>query len=113
MRIRGLVGASEPAFCTRDRRWLSLDSVVMELCSALEAEGIPLSPFACKAAVQVARQCMLSGPPPERVELVELVRLRLRGRGLILPAPLIDEVLARYARAIVELDIVLVQEIGT
>ena len=59
MRIPGIPGASEPSFRTRDRVWIALDDLVYETCSKLEEEGVLLSPYSCKAAIQVSRQLML------------------------------------------------------
>ena len=53
MRIPGIPGASEPSFRTRDQVWIALDDLVYETCTKLEVLGIVLSPYACKAAIQV------------------------------------------------------------
>ena len=59
MRIPGIPGASEPSFRTRDRIWIALDDLVYETCSKLEELGLAISPYACKAAIQISRQLML------------------------------------------------------
>jgi len=54
MRIPGIPGASEPSFRTRDRVWIALDDLVYETCTKLEELGFSLSPYSCKAAIQIA-----------------------------------------------------------
>ena len=111
MSIPGLLGASEPAFRTRDARWMGLDSIVQEVAAALG--GIDeLSLVALKSTIQMARQVVQE--PVERTPeaLYEAVSERLRRRGVIMPAPRVENVLAAYASVIVSLEVLEINEIG-
>ena len=110
MRIPGIPGASEPSFRTRDRVWIALDDLVYETCSKLEEEGVLLSPYSCKAAIQVSRQLMLVNSPASGEELAVEVSQRLQKKGVPLLASLTGEVLRAYGRIDMSLQIAEVQE---
>ena len=113
MRIPGIPGASEPSFRTRDRIWIALDDLVYETCSKLEELGLAISPYACKAAIQISRQLMLVDSPALGDELAAEVSLRLRQRGVILRQELTREVLRAYGHVVMGLQIAEVQETGS
>ena len=111
MSIPGLLGASEPAFRTRDARWMGLDSIVQEVAAALG--GIDeLSLVALKSTIQMARQVVQE--PVERTPeaLYKAVSDRLRRRGVLMPATRVANVLAAYASVIVSLEVLGINEIG-
>ena len=113
MRIPGIPGASEPSFRTRDQVWIALDDLVYETCTKLETLGIVLSPYACKAAIQVSRQLMLVGSPAAGVDLEQEVSLRLRQRRVLLDPQLTGEILRAYGRVVMGMQIAEVQETGS
>jgi len=113
MRIPGIPGASDPSFRTRDQVWIGLDDLVFETCSRLEELGFVLSPFACKAAIQVSRQLMLVDCQASGDALAEQVSTRLRSRGVILNQALTREALRAYGHVVMGLEIAEVQETGS
>jgi len=103
--IPGIPGAADPTFCTRDRRFLSLDRVVHELCDLMEDDGTPISPRVAKAAVQSGRQivCRYDGLCAD--ELATRVSLELRRARVLLTPTLVERLLVTYGRLVIELDI--------
>ncbi len=103
--IPGIPGAAEPTFYTRDRRFLSLDRIVHELCDLMADDGHPVSPRVAKAAVQSGRHvvCIHDGLRAE--ELAERVSWELRGSHVLLPPQLVERLLVTYGRLVIELDI--------
>ena len=112
MTIPGIPGASEPAFRTRDARWMGLDAMVHETQSSLAAQGVDVSLVAVKSAIQLARQAVQEPVERSTDELVVTVAARLQHRKVIMPMDVVAEVLNAYARVIVEMDILEINEIG-
>ena len=110
MSIPGIPGASEPSFRTRDRRWMGLDALVHETCAHLEEEGIQVSPVAAKAAIQLARFVIQEPVERDTEALVQEVVDRLRARCVVMPPNLVLAVLTTYARVIVVLDVLEINE---
>lgn len=114
--IPGLPGASEPAFRTGDRGWMSLDDVVQETVSWLAADGIELSPFAVKATIQVTRRLLDASPelaePDEPTGLFAQVQQELRRAGVLLRPGQAEQVVRVYASVVALLDIRDVSELG-
>ena len=113
MRIPGLPGASEPAFRTRDRVWIALDDLIFETCALLEQEGVSLSPYTCKAAIQVGRQLMLVGAGLEGEDLAEEVTRRLRARLVLLSSETSGQALRAYGRVVMGMEITEIRETGS
>ena len=112
MRIPGIPGASEPAFRTRDARWMGLDALVHETCAVLDEEGISVSPVAAKAAIQIARFVVQEPVERDTDGLIRAVAERLRARRVLLPLDVVREILTTYAQVIVVLDVLEINEIG-
>ena len=110
MRIPGIPGASEPSFRTRDRRWMGLDSLVRETCAHLSEEGLEVSPVAAKATIQLARFVVQEPIERDTEALVETIVGRLRARCVVMPANMVLAVLTTYARVIVLLDVLEINE---
>ena len=88
MSIPGIPGASEPAFRTRDARWMGLDALVHETRASLVAEGTNVSLIAVKSAIQLARQVVQEPTDRSTEELVATVTesqlaLIAAGAGLV------------------------------
>ena len=112
MSIPGIPGASEPAFRTRDARWMGLDALVQETVTVLKEEGIEVSLVAAKATIQIARFVIQEPVERDTNGLVLAVQERLRARRVLIPAEIVREVLATYAQVIVVLDVLEVNEFG-
>ena len=105
MRIPGIPGASEPAFRTRDSRWMGLDSLVEETCTMLSEAGKDVSLVAAKATIQLARFV-------DQDELCSEIAARLQRRKVIMSVEHVQAVLLAYAQVIVALDVLEINEIG-
>jgi len=112
MRIPGIPGASEPAFRTRDARWMGLDSLVRETCTVLEEDGVFISLIAAKATIQLARRVVQEPQERGQEELCSAISERLRSRLVLMPVASVRDVIQAYARVIVSLDILEINEIG-
>lgn len=112
MSIPGIPGASEPSFRTRDARWMGLDAVVLETCAMLSEEGTEVSPVAAKAAIQLARFVVQEPVERESEALARVVSQRLQARSVVLPVAVVREILEMYAKVIVALDVLEINEIG-
>lgn len=112
MRIPGLPGASEPTFRTRDRRWMGLDTLVLDTCQRLEDSGAAVSPVAAKAAIQLARHLVVMDEELVGEDLLAAVSFRLRRQRVLLTPAAVGRVLGAYARLVVELDITETCELG-
>mgnify|MGYP001359994237 CR=1 FL=1 len=112
MRIPGIPGASEPAFRTRDARWMGLDAVVQETVAVLKEEGFEVSLMAAKATIQIARFVVQEPVERDTEALLAAVNERLRARCVLLPTELVREVLATYTQVIVVLDVLEINEFG-
>ena len=113
MRIPGIPGASEPSFRTRDQVWIALDDLVYETCAKLETQGIVVSPYVCKGAIQVSRQLMLVGCASEGDELARDVSERLKRRGVLLRPELTRAILRGYGHVVMGMAIAEVLETGS
>jgi hypothetical protein len=106
MAIRGLPGAPDTTFRTRDRRFLSLDRLVQEICVELGDEGLDVSPYVAKSVIQYCRQCLqTSGPEMEIVALSELISQDLRRLGILLNDIWVRDILVAYGNLVAGLDI--------
>ncbi|MAY80029.1 MAG: hypothetical protein CL930_04505 [Deltaproteobacteria bacterium] len=112
MSIPGIPGVSEPHFRTRDCRWMGLDTLVLETCKELEAEGESVSPHAVKATIQIARMVVQEPIERETDQLIALVASRLRTQKVLVGEDLVRLVLTTYARIIAVLDILEINELG-
>ncbi len=106
MAIRGLPGAPDTTFRTRDRRYLSLDRLVQEICVELSDAGLDVSPYVAKSVIQYCRQCLrMSGPEMDIVDLSDLISQDLRKLGILLNASWVHDILVAYGKLVAELDI--------
>ena len=106
MAIRGLPGAPDTTFRTRDRRYLSLDRLVQEICVELADAGLDVSPYVAKSVIQYCRQCLrMSGPQLEIEALSELVSQDLRKLGILLNGGWVHDILVAYGNLVAGLDI--------
>ena len=112
MGIPGIPGASEPSFRTRDSRWMGLDAVVHETCAMLAEEGVDVSPVAAKATIQLARYVVQEPVERDTAAITRVVAERLRARRVVLPVEAVREVLEMYAKVIVALEILEINEFG-
>lgn len=112
MSIPGIPGASEPAFRTRDSRWVGLDALIHEACATLTESGCDVSLVAAKATVQIARFVVQEPVERDQDELCIEISRRLRSRKVIMPASRVRQVLTAYAQVIVMLDVLEINEIG-
>lgn len=112
MRIPGIPGASEPAFRTRDARWMGLDALIRETCTVLEEDGIVISLVAAKATIQIVRRVVQEPLDRDQGELCLVVQERLRSRRVLMPLSSVRDVIETYARVIVSLEILEINEIG-
>lgn len=110
MRIPGIPGAGEPAFRTRDARWMGLDALVQETCTTLAEDGVDLSLVAVKATIQMARLVVQGPVEREADELVAIVSSRLQARRVIMSPDRVQAVLTTYAQVIIGLDILEINE---
>jgi hypothetical protein len=112
MTIPGIPGVSEPHFRTRDRRWMGLDTLVLETCKQLESDGYTASPHAVKATIQMARMVVQEPIEREADALVTIVVGRLQMQKVLMNEDLVRAVLTTYARIIDVLDILETNELG-
>ncbi len=112
MTIPGVEGAGEPCFRTRDSRWLTLDAMVMETCSALDEAGHEVSPVAVKATIQLARFTVQEPRDRTTDELISDVTQRLRARRVIVPRAVVGEIVRAYAAVFVALEVLEINEVG-
>jgi hypothetical protein len=112
MRIPGLPGASEPTFRTRDRRWMGLDTLVMDTTRRLADAGWAVSPVAAKAAIQLARHLVVVEEELSGDALIDAISVRLRRQRVLLTPEHVGRILGAYARLVVELDITETCELG-
>ena len=109
-RIPGIPGAPEPSFRTGDRRWMSLDTLVMETISTLAEQRQTLSPMVVKATIQVARRLVVEHEGLAGDALVEQVALHLRHRRVLMPISSVRAALVAYIRVVADLDVVEISE---
>jgi len=105
MLIPGLPGASEPSFRTRGRALFSLDTLVTEVCDRLAADGLKVSAWVAKAAIQSARRVICGQPTLDVEELALRVSAELRHHRVLFVPDMVEEVLVTYVRLVIELDI--------
>ena len=110
MRIPGIPNASEPSFRTRDRRWMGLDAVVYETCAYMREDGLDVSPVAAKATIQLARIVVQEPVERDTEALTETIVNRLRTRCVVMSSEMVLAVLTTYARVIVVLDVLEINE---
>ena len=112
MSIPGIPGASEPAFRTRDARWMGLDALVQETVTVLKEVGFDVSLIAAKATIQIARFVVQEPVERDAAALVSAVQDRLRARCVLMTSELVREVLTTYAQVIVVLDVLEINELA-
>ncbi|MFN7146765.1 MAG: hypothetical protein ACK4YP_23530 [Myxococcota bacterium] len=107
MSIRGIPQLPEPTFRTADDAWVSLDSVVRRVCTAL---GGDVSPLVAKCTIQLARH---AAHHVERVDIGQLaadVCAALRGERIVVTPIVVQQVLLAYASEVASLGVVQVEE---
>ncbi len=91
---------------------MGLDALVRETCVSLEEDGIVISLIAAKATIQLARRAVQEPQERDQDELCSVISERLRSRRVLMPVPSVSDVIQAYARVIVSLDILEINEIG-
>ena len=106
MSIPGIPGAPNPTFRTRDRVYVSLDQLIVELCEELQGEGLLVSRPIAKTIVQCAR-CYLNGD--EKVQSMESLCLAvftdLKAHRILFVPHRVKQVLTAYGRVYASLEI--------
>ena len=106
MSIPGIPGASNPTFRTRDRVYVSLDQIIVELCEELKAEGLSVAPSIAKTIVQTARgylRCQEEQMGMEELSMAVFDDLKVH-RILFVPKR-VAQVLTMYGRVYASLEI--------
>jgi len=106
MSIPGIPGAPNPTFRTRDRMYVSLDQIIVELCHELAEAGLLVSKQVAKTVVQCAR-CYLRGDDGIRdmEGLCEAVFQDLKHHRILLVPSRVKLVLTGYGRVYASLEI--------
>ena len=78
----------------------------------LKEDGVEVSLIAAKATIQLARFVIQEPVERDTEALARVIAERLQARSVILPAGVVREVLEMYAKVIVALDILEINEIG-
>ena len=110
MAIRGLPGAGSPTFRTWDQRFVTLDSVLGDLCIRLIDEDMTVAQERVKAIIQTARGVVRHAESPDVEDLGNAISMRLRGELILIPPHICRRVLQLYAEVLLELDIAEVLE---
>ncbi|MCK6502610.1 hypothetical protein L6R53_04315 [Myxococcota bacterium] len=103
--IPGLPGASQPSFRTGRRGWVGLDQVVHEVVAWLAADGVELSPYVVKVAIQVTRRRLDGASELAGAELFAVVQVDLRSARVVLPLDRVEQVVRAWASVVALLDI--------
>jgi hypothetical protein len=112
MRIRGIPGAPNPTFRTRDRVFVSLDQIIEEMCQELSREGLLLSQQIAKTIVQCARCYLHSEDGLSNMEgLCEAVFEDLKAHRVLFIPSRVEQVLTAYGRVYASLEIEDVEDI--
>jgi hypothetical protein len=112
MRIRGIPGAPNPTFRTRDRVYVSLDQIIEEMCQELSREGLLLSQQIAKTIVQCARCYLHSEDGLSNMEgLCEAVFEDLKAHRVLFIPSRVEQVLTAYGRVYASLEIEDVEDI--
>jgi hypothetical protein len=106
MSIRGIPGASNPTFRTRDRVYVSLDQIIVELCQELGREGFLLSRQIAKTVVQCAR-CYLNSDDGvgDMDGLCQVVFEDLKAHRVLFVPHRVEQVLTAYGQVYSSLEI--------
>ncbi|GEM_PF-3193910 len=104
--IPSLPGAHEPTFLTADARVLSLDRLIFDVVEEMVLDGVPVSPYVCKCAVQSARQRLVNDAEVDLATLSDQVRQDLRRNRVLLTPHHVTEILKIYGGLIASLGIV-------
>jgi len=110
MAIRGLPGAGTPTFRTWDQRFVTLDSVLSDLCIRLIDEDMTVAQERVKAIIQTARGVVMDAETTDVDDLGVVISHRLRGQLMLIPPHICKRVLQLYAELVLELDIAEVLE---
>ena len=106
MSIPGIPGAPKLTFRTRDRVYVSLDQVIVELCEELAGEGLVVSRSVAKTVVQCARCYLRTDKGPQGLdEISGAVHMDLRGHRILLVPHRVRQVLTAYGRVYASLQI--------
>ena len=106
MSIPGIPGAPNPTFRTRDRVYVSLDQVIVELCEELSEEGLVVARSVAKTVVQCARFYLRSEKGPQDLEEIsEAVYRDLKMHRILLVPHWVRQVLTAYGRVYASLQI--------
>jgi hypothetical protein len=106
MGIPGIPGAPNPTFRTRDRVYVSLDQIIVELCEELQAEGLLLSKQIAKTVVQCARSYLQCDEGVSDMEgLCQAVFEDLKPLRVLFVPDRVRQVLTAYGRVYASLEI--------
>jgi hypothetical protein len=106
MRIRGIPGAPNPTFRTRDRVYVSLDQIIVELCQELSRDGLLLSQQIAKTIVQCARCYLHSEEGVSDMEgLCQAVFEDLKAHRVLFVPSRVQQVLTAYGQVYASLEI--------
>ena len=106
MSIRGIPGAPNPTFRTRDRVYVSLDQIIVELCEELGREGLLLSRQIAKTVVQCARCYLHSEDGISDMEgLCKAVFEDLKAHRVLFVPHRVEQVLVAYGQVYASLEI--------
>ena len=106
MSIPGIPGAPNPTFRTRDRVYVSLDQVIVELCEELGEEGLVVARSVAKTVVQCARFYLRAEKGPQGLEEISDAVFRdLKMHRILLVPHRVRQVLTAYGRVYASLQI--------
>jgi len=106
MSIPGIPGAPNPTFRTRDRVYVSLDQIIVELCEELQGEGLLLSQQVAKTVVQCARSYLHSEDGVNDMGgLCQAVFEDLKLHRILFVPDRVKQVLTAYGRVYASLEI--------
>ena len=113
MSIPGLPGASDPSFRTHCCHWMSLDTLVHEVCKQLQGkDGVEFNAFSVKVTIQQARRVLARIEQVDEAQLVASVTQHLRAERVLLQPSQVRTILTQYGRLWKELEIAEVLEQG-
>lgn len=107
MRSPGRPYLPVPTFRTYDDAWVSLDTVVAQVCAALGGE---VSPLVCRCVIQVARQAVRERERVEVGPLAAEVCAELRPEHVVVTPPVVTAILMAYATELARLGVAQVSE---
>ena len=105
MSIRGIPGAADPTFRTRDRIFVSLDQLVAEVCEVLRSRAFVVSLPVAKCVVQLTRRHLSQRDDIDLEELSLVVSKELRSHRTLVTQAQVKLVLQAYGDTFAVLDI--------